>query len=103
MTYFIKSLGDGKEISLGDVKSMLASYSVNEQIVIDENTRDIKLINQPNTTFFEKLQGVDDDIIVEKSRKIEIETQAESIVSLQKLIYRKNIIMYTIFAIVCFF
>lgn len=103
MIHFIQTLWDGREVSLWEVKSLLAWYGVNEQIVIDEHTRDIKLVNQTNTDFYERLKNVDDDVIIEKSRKWELEEKEKHISTLLNKIKSKNKLIITIFLLICGF
>lgn len=98
-----KSLWDGWKLSLWEIKTLISSYWVNEKVIIDQNTSDIKLINESNQWFYEKLKLIDDNIVIERSRENELLEKDNSIELLNKKIKKKDIIIYTIFTIIVLF
>lgn len=95
-----KNLWDGWELALWDIKKLISWYWVHEKILIDEQTSDVKLINQTDNNFYEKLQSIDDSIIIEKSRKAEVEEKDNKLNTLEKSIKRKNMVIFSVFSIV---
>lgn len=98
-----KNLWDWWKLSLWDIKTLISSYWVNEKIIIDESTSDIKLINESNQGFYEKLKLINDEIVIERSREDELIEKEENIKSLNKSIKLKNYVIYTIFTIIVLF
>jgi len=69
-----KRLQNWNEISLNDLKNLLSQHINNESISIDSVTWDIKLIsNSKNMDYYNELEKIDNDTIIEKSRRQEIE------------------------------
>lgn len=108
MINFAKNLWEWHRLSLWELKTLISSYGVNEKVVIDSNTSDVKLINQVNEWFYEKLNLIDENIIIEISRDDEIRGKDYNIGQLTYLVKRKNkfinmiltfVVLYWIFEI----
>lgn len=94
-----KSLWEWGKLSLWDIKTLISSYWVNERLLIDEKSSDIKLINESNPWFYDKLKLIDDTIIIEKSKEPELAEKDNNIQKLNEVIKKKNVIIYIVLVI----
>ena len=74
-----KQLWEWEKIRLWDIKMLLASMPLNEQVQIDEKTREVKMINQPNTSILKEINDIKDDVILERSREDEFKKVEEKL------------------------
>jgi len=81
----VKSLQNGWEMSLSDIKKLLSEYIPNEQLMVNQGNGEIKFSHYANDSYYKSLDSIDPNIVIEKSRKDEVDKLNEERVKIENL------------------